>query len=185
MRAAAGWSRIGATSSARSATRPTSSPSGRKPWWQELPPAGAEAWAERAARRKRRDRYRLALIFSKFRVGEEPDPFVLELDLSQEPWQLRDVTAEITRAAETSQEQRTAQERSATAQLHAEIRSRVMLRGEAVDFLQALGMGRNQADRIIRANDGHLWRLVPVPGQRGHGQRLEPIKYAGGNNGEE
>lgn len=52
-------------------------PSGGKPWWEELPPAGAEAWAQRASRRKRRAVYRLALVPSKFRVGEEPDPFVL------------------------------------------------------------------------------------------------------------
>jgi hypothetical protein len=49
-------------------------PSGKKPWWQELPSAGAAEWAVRADRRKRRTRYRLAFISTKFRVCEEPDP---------------------------------------------------------------------------------------------------------------
>jgi hypothetical protein len=48
-----------------------------------------------AARRRRRDRYRLAFVPSKFRIGEEPDPFVFEIDLSAVPWQLQDVTADL------------------------------------------------------------------------------------------
>src|SRR4029453_18018378 len=68
-------------------------PSGTTPWWLELPAAGREAWGARAARRRRRDRYRLAFIPSKFRIGEEPDPFVLEIDLSTVPREARDVAA--------------------------------------------------------------------------------------------
>ena len=110
---------------------------------------------------------------------------MLELDLSKEPWQLDDVTDEITQAAETSLEQRQAKERAAAAKLQAEIRSRVMLKGEAVEFLQKQGVTRNQADRIIRANTGRLWRLKPVVGQRGQGRQLEAIESAGGNNARE
>jgi hypothetical protein len=44
-------------------------PSGTKDWWTELPPAGRDTWAERASRRKQRDRYVLAFVPSKFRVG--------------------------------------------------------------------------------------------------------------------
>jgi len=86
------------------------SPSGKKPWWLELPRAGADAWAERAARRKRRDRYRLALVPSKFRVAAEPDPFILEIDLASLPWTLRDVTEEVVRAGEEAKK-KAAQER--------------------------------------------------------------------------
>ena len=49
-------------------------PSGNLPWWQELPPAGEDAWAKRAARRKKRTTYRLAFIASKFRIAQEPEP---------------------------------------------------------------------------------------------------------------
>src|SRR5262249_28549157 len=45
-------------------------PSGTKAWWTELPAAGRDAWAERATRRTKRDRYVLAFVPSKFRVGE-------------------------------------------------------------------------------------------------------------------
>src|SRR5262249_22428068 len=45
-------------------------PTGTKEWWLELPPPGRAAWGERAARRRRRERYRLAFIASKFRIGE-------------------------------------------------------------------------------------------------------------------
>lgn len=61
-------------------------PTGTKDWWHELPPAGVDAWAQRASRRKKREVYRLAFIASKFRIGEEPDPFCFEVDLRTEPW---------------------------------------------------------------------------------------------------
>lgn len=78
------------------------SPSGEKDWWMELAPAGVEAWAERASRRKRRDSYRLAFVPSKFRIGEEPDPFVLEIRLAPEPWAVVDVTAGIITTGDTN-----------------------------------------------------------------------------------
>src|SRR5262249_8236307 len=66
-------------------------PSGRKDWWLELPPAGAGAWGERAGRRRQRDVYRLAFVPTKCRVGKEPEPFILELNLTTELWALTDV----------------------------------------------------------------------------------------------
>jgi len=69
-------------------------PSGKKPWWQELPEAGEAAWADRAARRKGRVDFRLAFIPSKYRLGQEPEPFCLEIRLPKDqPWSLRDVTS--------------------------------------------------------------------------------------------
>src|SRR5262249_34486092 len=75
-------------------------PGGTKPWYTELPAAGREGWAERATRRQKRDRYVLAFTSSKFRVGSEPEPFALEINLSAEPWQLREVTDEIDQAGQ-------------------------------------------------------------------------------------
>src|SRR5262249_56827291 len=80
-------------------------PTGTKEWWSELPPPGRAAWGERAARRRRRDTYRLAFIASKFRIGEEPEPFILEIDLSTEPWQMRDITAAVVEAGTRAKEQ--------------------------------------------------------------------------------
>src|SRR5439155_24452338 len=77
-------------------------PAGTKNWWEELPAAGARAWAERATRRQKRERIRLAFIPTKFRVGEEPEPFVYEIDFTNEPWSTREVTDEIDRAAAES-----------------------------------------------------------------------------------
>jgi len=67
-------------------------PTGKKPWIEELPAADAGSWAARSTRRKRLSQYRLAFIATKFRIGEEPEPFIVEIDLAIEPWTVRDVT---------------------------------------------------------------------------------------------
>lgn len=151
-------------------------PSGKKAWWLELPPAGRDAWAERAARRKRRKTYRLAFINSKCRGDEEPEPFVYELDLSGERWSLRDVTAELVAAGEAARD-RARQEAAdrgdrAAAALAVEVRRReaagedrlVSERG-AVPFLTALGLTRKAARALIAERAAKDWRLVPVDGR--------------------
>jgi len=76
-------------------------PTGKKPWWQELPKAGEAAFAQRAARRKGRFDFRLAFVPSKFRLGQEPEPFCLGIYLPKnEPWTLHDVTSELLNANE-------------------------------------------------------------------------------------
>lgn len=68
-------------------------PSGKKPWWHELPAAGEKDWAERATRRQARTRYRTAFICSKMRLGPEPEPFCFDVYVPEgKPWSLRDVT---------------------------------------------------------------------------------------------
>ncbi len=85
-------------------------PSGTKSWVEKLPQADAGSWAARSSRRKQRSVYRLAFVPSKFRVGEEPEPFILEVDLTDEAWTLRDVTDDVdqagARARAESQRQR-------------------------------------------------------------------------------
>jgi hypothetical protein len=104
-------------------------PTGKKPWWYELPDAGVAAWAERANRRKRRTVYRLAFVSSKFRVGEEPDPWLVELRLPKEdPWTIADVTHDVVEQADTVREETLAEQfrkrDSAARMLYAEIRDR-------------------------------------------------------------
>ena len=146
-------------------------PSGTKDWWTELPAAGREAWAERATRRTRRDRYVLAFVPSKFRVGEEPEPFALEITLAVVPWSLREVTAELNAAGEAARAQ-TEAERAATeaelvASLVAEVDRRAaadelpLARTEAVDLLHGDGtVSRAVARTVLDRENGARWRLV-------------------------
>ncbi len=64
-------------------------------WWDALPDSGEHTWSERAQRRRRRDAYRLALVPSKFRLGEEPDPLCFEVRHDTDPWSVLDVTREV------------------------------------------------------------------------------------------
>jgi hypothetical protein len=156
-------------------------PSGTKPWWTELPPAGRNAWADRATRRMRRERYRLAFVPSKFRIGEEPEPFVVEVDLADERWQLREVTAEIEEAGRTASttgvERREQAEAVAVARLAAEIDPRVgasqaaLTHTAAVELLRGSGDGavtRKTARILLKREAGTRWRLDKDVSRRGH-----------------
>ncbi|MFI5364356.1 MAG: AAA family ATPase [Candidatus Binatia bacterium] len=148
-------------------------PTGAKPWWEELAPASADAWAQRATRRKKRDRYRLALVPSKYRVGEEPDPFALEVDLSTEPWQLRNVTEELIEAGEASQREAADAARkrldAAAQALRKAVNDRTSLpmNEEAIPLLRTHGLKREEARELIQRHAGTLWRLDPPVGRRG------------------
>jgi hypothetical protein len=159
-------------------------PTGSKPWWLELPAAGREAWGERAARRKTRDSYRLAFVPSKFRIGEEPDPFILEVDLTTDPWTLRDVTAEVEAAGQAAVE---------TAEADRRQRLEVAARALVVKVAEAVAAGkpwttteaevfltrehdlkRKAARRLITDKTGALWRVTTDKTQRGHPALLFP-----------
>lgn len=153
-------------------------PSGTKDWWLELPASGREAWADRAARRKKRGTYRLAFVPSKFRIGEEPDPFAFEISCEQEPWTCTDVTdglaheGEQTRAeAETA---KTAKSDEAVAALREEVATRhaanspMEKRDEAELFLVERGLTRKVARALIAERTGLDWLI------RGRGSKSEP-----------
>jgi hypothetical protein len=153
-------------------------PSGTKPWWTELPAAGRDAWAERAVRRTKRERYVLAFVPSKFRVGEEPEPFALEINLGTEPWSLREVTGELDAAGEAARAQAAA-ERAEAEQgyvdcLAAEVTRRDRLKaeplalGEAVAVLKDAGAPRDRARALLDEHDGRSWRMVKDVTRRGH-----------------
>jgi 5S rRNA maturation endonuclease (ribonuclease M5) len=154
-------------------------PTGTKPWWEELPKAGAEAWAERASRRKRRDTYRLAMVPTKFRVGEEPDPFVLEIDLGGEPWTLREVTDELARtgeqalaaAAEATQAQ--LDEAARVLRDHVEAGDQPN-RETAQKILMGEGLTLHAARDLIKVREGTDWRTVELKEQKGKPRVLMP-----------
>ena len=153
-------------------------PTGRRPWWEELPPAARSEWASRATRRTGRarpERIRLALIASKFRDDDDPAPFVLELDFTADPWTARDVTAELlaagdaSRAAELTTAQ-AARERAAEA-LAAELVRRAadggkpLLMGAAEKLLSAHDLTSRAARALLKAGGGGHWRLESVDGR--------------------
>jgi hypothetical protein len=146
-------------------------PTGAKPWAEELPPCEASEWAARASRRKRRERYRLACVASKFRIGEEPEPFIVEIDLSREPWTVTDVTGEVDRVGEEAREERAQDKanrlRVAANKMMAEIGRRaesgeaaLRKRQDAEPLLQKAGLKRIEARELLRDRDGRDWTLT-------------------------
>lgn len=143
-------------------------------WWSTLAEAGESAWQERATRRRRRDDYRLALVASKYRIGEEPEPIALEITLG-ETWTLGDVTSALVAAHEQAQGDvavaRARTERDAgdtLARLVAERHGRgeVLREADAVAYLQEAGIARQRARDLIAAGDA--WR------REGAGTRSRP-----------
>jgi len=139
-------------------------PTGQKEWWEELPPAGAGDWAARASRRKRREKYRLAFVSSKFRIGEEPEPIMLEVDLS-DAWTVRDVTAEVVAAGDAAKDDARRVEEAlvskAVENLKLAIVAKEYTKEEAEAFLGACGIKPRQSARdIIERNAGRYWNLI-------------------------
>jgi hypothetical protein len=164
-------------------------PSGARPWWLDLPPAGRETWGARAARRTRRDRYRLAFIPSKFRIGEEPDPFILEVDLRGDPWTLQDVTGAVVAAGEAvaaaAVAERQATLDAAAAALVGQLRQAAAAGApwshtQAEAFLSRhRGLTRKAARGLLTAQTGGLWRSEPDLTRRGHPYVLFPADEPG------
>ncbi len=160
-------------------------PSGKKDWWHELPAAGADAWAERASRRRNRDTMRLSFTSSKFRIGgPEPNPFALEVNFGTHPWTLRDVTHELVQAAETAPQQaeaeRTAKSEAALQALTDEIQRRItdgdkcLTEQDAVLVLRSQDLTVRAAREALKAGDGHRWRLKMVAG-KGRGGKITEV----------
>lgn len=164
-------------------------PSGMKDWWLELPAAGAEEWANRASRRKKRDTYRLAFIASKYRIGEEPDPFIWEITMpdTREPWTVRDVTADVVKAgedakrtAETQRQESVDGAAFALAELigeRAQAGSPMFSDKDAIPYLMGEhGLTRNNARHLIKDQSGTRWDRIQEKG-KGNPLILVPIGY--------
>jgi len=127
-------------------------------WWSTLADQSESGWQERAKRRRRRDNYRLALVASKFRIGEEPDPIAVEIRLG-DVWTLHDVTGDLEAAHECARGEATAEgaaarERAcdALATLVAERHAtgKVLLARTAEDLVRAQGLTQREAREIVR-----------------------------------
>ena len=147
-------------------------PTGSKDWWHELPLGGVGDWASRASRRRRRDTYRLAFVPTKFRLGEEPDPFIFEVDHTTNPWTLREVTADVVRDGQLALNHAAAErakilERASLA-LQAEVQRLAQGDEPAINksgaeaLLQVHGLTRKDARTVIAEGTGRLWELRPA-----------------------
>ena len=144
-------------------------PTGTKAWWLELPPADRGSWADRAGRRKKRDSYRLAFAPTKFRIGEEPEPFVYEIRLSTDPWACDEVTDQLIGASEEALAnatcERAKRRQEAAAALAAKVWERAAKgqpmheRDDAVPFLMELGLSRSDARNLIAESAAGRWRM--------------------------
>jgi hypothetical protein len=157
-------------------------PSGTKDWWLELPPAGVDQWASRATRRKRRDTYRLAFVSSKFRIGEEPDPFVYELNLGTEPWTFRLCTEDIVAAGHearaTATQERTARLEAAALALRG-LLAVPMASAAAEQYLKTEHrLRRAEARALLAAKDGVLWAAQVDPTKPGRPKLYRALAVA-------
>jgi hypothetical protein len=168
-------------------------PESSEDWWLSLPEAGDHAWQARASRRRGQTRLRLAFIPSKFRLGIEPQPFAIELDLSGPHYTLADITDRLTdAAAEAARLRRDAlqqQFEQASNALVAELKKfpddGPMLKRAAEDFLMTQGLSKRIARNLIeQAYLGIKWTLRPIPGRKGHPIGVYRIGggYGGRNN---
>ena len=149
-------------------------PTGQKPWIEELPQQGASEWAPRSARRKGRTTYRLALVATKFRDGEEPPPRMLQICTEDLPWTVTNATASIDAIGEAERlrvaGEMTARISKGVATLSNQIDFRAATRQPAIlktvaeDFLKNAGYTRKNA-RFIIASDS--FATAPLPG-KGH-----------------
>jgi hypothetical protein len=170
-------------------------PTGARPWVKELPPADAGSWAARSSRRKQRARFRLAFVPSKFRIGVEPEPFILEVDLTADPWKLADVTNDVDREGAEVREQRAREHAERISNARVALEKEIIRRAEtgdppmlkdrdAIPFLTAKphSLKRDEARDVVNTPDGR-WILAPIEGQKGHPIGLVPPEKNGNGGG--
>jgi hypothetical protein len=149
-------------------------PTGSSPWIEELPAQGASDWAARSSRRKLRSNFRLAFVPTKFRLGEEPGPFIMEVSTVEEPWSLRDVTSEIDREGAMARHRREQDKAGAIRAAIEGLRVEIVRRNQAGEdeilitkaeaFLAVRGFKRKVAREAIASS---IFEIVKVNG-KGH-----------------
>ena len=161
-------------------------------WWECLPAAGDAAWSSRPKRRRRRDDYRLAFIPSKFRIGEEPDPFVLEITLT-DPWTLCEVTEEIEAAHDEAkgeaEVERQRKIETAVATLDIRIRAAFeaghpLTKTQAEGVLGEAGISRSVARTQFQEQLGKRWILEAGESHGGRPPQVVVPPRRAGNPGE-
>jgi hypothetical protein len=151
-------------------------------WWEDLPDFGEHTWQQRATRRKGQAVLHIGFIPSKYRLGVEPDPFVLAIDTTEDPWTLDDITEDIAQAGQRAAEETSRQERAKVqAAQDALIRALIerspehpMHKCEAETFLCAQGLRQKVARTLLMQGGNHdvfpegRWVLQAIPEARGN-----------------
>jgi hypothetical protein len=161
-------------------------PSRGDAWWLDIPSANDADWQERAQRKTEQEIIRVAFVPRKFRLGQEPQPFVLQLDCHQAPWALSDVTQEIEDAGnQASQEEKATRQQKlleAALALSRQVNSQfadtgAMRKTDAESVLQnECGLTQRMARGVLDSYDAEvfpaegLWRLRRIPGS--HGRKI-------------
>jgi hypothetical protein len=122
-------------------------PTGEKSWWEELPAAGADAWAQRSSRRQQRDCYRLAGVQ------------VRESAAQNKAEQISQAVAALARFVQQEVSQG----------------KEVLLDRDAVEFLSKRGFKRSQSRSAIEHYNGQFWRIKVFDNRRGRPKALIPI----------
>jgi hypothetical protein len=162
------------------------SPTGRRHWSEEVPADGAADWRAREARRRGKHVFRVAFFSEKFRIGPQPDPFVLEMALPPDAsWTLTDVTTELDTAeaaaraqAEQSREDALAKAAAALVEV---VKDRAatgepLLKEEAAAFLcREQNLPQKAARTLISDQDGRRWHIKKLEGKKGRPQALLPL----------
>ncbi len=143
----------------------------REHWSDCLPDPSDEAWGERAKRRAARPDYRVAFICSKFRDGDEPEPFIVEICHDNERgWSAREVTAEVEAEHERLKQAVDARRRELVEKAIEALQAAlpVAKNPDAIEILKTAGLGRDAARKIIDEHKGQHWIIV------GNGTKADP-----------
>ena len=150
----------------------------KQSWVDCLPESGEQAWLDKSKRRKRKDAYRVALFPSKYRLDKEIEPFVLELRLSGEVWDLMDVTAQVEvefgDAQHALEDSILKKKGDAVDALRKHVDAGAKIgKTQAAEFLQTHGLRRNEArDELDRAI-GRTFAIVDgAPDRRGRPSKI-------------
>lgn len=168
-------------------------PPTRANWWEALPESGEYAWQQRASRRANSEVTRLAFTPSKFRIGTEPEPFVLQIDLRQKPWAVADITEEFELEADdnakSAADEARAKAKAAEHTLIMKLHEGAMRIGDAETFLRGIGLQRNQARNLLNAGNRDLypsgrWVIREEIGTKGKPKMVSLCREEddGGNN---
>src|SRR5262249_10304645 len=120
---------------------------------------------------------RVAFIPTKFRLGIEPEPFILEIDTRQEPWTLADVTEDVATAGTKAGQEARKKERDKIAHAEKTLVQAIakhppdhpMLKSKAEVLLCGCGLSQRDARTLLESGGNRdisptgQWVMRPIP----------------------
>jgi len=148
-------------------------------WVDCLPDPSDAAWGERAKRRTGRLDYRVAMICSKFRDGDEPEPFIIEIKHDDEAgWSVAEVTAEVENQHESIKQDAEAGRKQKVEKAIAALKAALPCpkNPDAIDILMAQELSRARARWVIADGAGRDWAITGT-GRKRDAVMLRPYIY--------